>query len=471
MIHAVFHAARCRPVAAVALVAALGAIAFAAPAASAKTFKVEARKDLSDVNPGDGVCEATNGKCTMRAGFEEANALGSDDRIQARGDIYILDEGELPVAANGKLLVRGDNQFGRTVAIDADGGSRVIDVEDDAKLKLFGVTVTGGEVNGAGGGIRTGLDTHTSLVRTRVNGNRSLDGGGIANSGRLKVAKSDIETNSADGNGGGILNGPQVLLGAAAQGSESSASVRLRKSRINNNDAELGGGGIYVGSGLVDSYRNTISGNTAGQYGGGILASSLRAVAPRANGPETVVELTTSTLSSNKSGITGFGVFGDGSGGGIMLFGGALLESTHSTIADNTNNASEINTGAGIATDGGEARVRNSIVAENRTNGEMDNCRETAGMIDSLGHNLENDAECNFGRDSDFQNVNPRIGRLRLNPPGPHEPGGRGETHRIGASSPAHDGGPNDCGPIDQRGVSRPRGERCDIGSFERKKP
>ena len=473
MIHAVSHAARRHLFGTIAFVAALGAIAVAAPAASAATFEVKNRQDQPDVTPGDGVCEAANGKCTMRAAFEEANALSSNDKIKARGGIYILDDGELLIEDNGSLKVRGDDQFGRTVAIDADGGSRVIDILEGASAKLFGISVTGGESrDGEGAGIRTGFGTETKLTRVRVNGNRSLfGGGGIANAGQLSVVRSDIETNSADGNGGGILSGPDFLQPPEARGLDV-ISVSLRNTRINNNDADLGGGGLYIGNGLLDVYRSTISGNTAGEFGGGILASPLRSLrgAEGGNGELAVhVELITSTVSSNKSGITGFEV-GDGSGGGIMLFGGSELLAEHSTIADNTNNASEINTGAGLAMDGGESTIRNTIIAENRTNGEMDNCRASEGDIVSLGFNLENRAQCEFDEGSDFQNVNPQIGRLRLNPPSPTKPGGRGETHRIAASSPAHNGGPNNCGPQDQRAVPRPKGASCDIGSFERKK-
>jgi hypothetical protein len=47
--------------------------------------------------------------------------------------------------------------------------------------------------------------------------------------------------------------------------------------------------------------------------------------------------------------------------------------------------------------------------------------------------------------------------------------GGPTKTHALVAGSPAIDASPADadCAPADQRGVLRPQGPSCDIGSFE----
>jgi hypothetical protein len=47
--------------------------------------------------------------------------------------------------------------------------------------------------------------------------------------------------------------------------------------------------------------------------------------------------------------------------------------------------------------------------------------------------------------------------------------GGLTATHTLLSGSPAIDAGTAEgCPATDQRGVSRPQGEACDIGSFER---
>ena len=439
-------------------------LAVVVPAASAATFRVNSEEDLPDATPGSGGCQAAGGDCTLRAAFEEANAGASDDVVILPAGLYELTEGQLPVSANGTLKVRGDHRHGRATVIDANSNSRVIEVEDDAGLTLKGVTVTGGDSIGGGGGILTGIGSTTRLVQARVNGNQTVgNGGGISNSGELVVLNSDVETNSADANGGGISTG-ELVIGRLGGDGEEGPSLDLELSRVNNNGTEIGGGGIYVGFGSVDSYRSTVSGNTASQYAGGILGSIVGTPPASPGEFDTMITLETSTVSSNET----TGLIGDGSGSGVLLFGGALLEATNTTIAANINSLGGA-TGAGLSLDGGSASLRNTIVADNRSNGEIDNCRITGGTIESLGFNLENEDQCTFDQTTDLPNKNPQLGRLRLNRSGPNGPRGRGETHKIAPDSPAHDAGPANCGPVDQRGLDRPRGPRCDIGAFERK--
>jgi len=47
--------------------------------------------------------------------------------------------------------------------------------------------------------------------------------------------------------------------------------------------------------------------------------------------------------------------------------------------------------------------------------------------------------------------------------------GGPTKTHALVSGSPAIDASPvdADCSPADQRGVARPQGPSCDVGSFE----
>jgi hypothetical protein len=58
--------------------------------------------------------------------------------------------------------------------------------------------------------------------------------------------------------------------------------------------------------------------------------------------------------------------------------------------------------------------------------------------------------------------IDPKIGPLALN-------GGPTRTHALLAGSPAIDAASDpECPAADQRGVPRPQGEGCDIGSYER---
>ena len=105
---------------------------------------------------------------------------------------------------------------------------------------------------------------------------------------------------------------------------------------------------------------------------------------------------------------------------------------------------------------------------------------------ESSGHNFVSDGSCGLGGASDMIGSLPKLGPLAAN-------GGMGETRLPQAGSPVVDGIPSgECGfrPFgevlegeqhleglvddraelmtkDQRGISRPQGAGCDIGSVE----
>src|SRR5262245_31427452 len=57
---------------------------------SAKTFPVNSTTDAVDSIPGDGVCAAAGGACTLRAAIQEANALAGADTIIVPAGTYTL---------------------------------------------------------------------------------------------------------------------------------------------------------------------------------------------------------------------------------------------------------------------------------------------------------------------------------------------------------------------------------------------
>jgi CSLREA domain-containing protein len=60
--------------------------------AQAATFTVNSPLDVSDANPGNGVCETAtgNGICTLRAAIQETNALPGADTIVLPPNSYVL---------------------------------------------------------------------------------------------------------------------------------------------------------------------------------------------------------------------------------------------------------------------------------------------------------------------------------------------------------------------------------------------
>ena len=106
---------------------------------------------------------------------------------------------------------------------------------------------------------------------------------------------------------------------------------------------------------------------------------------------------------------------------------------------------------------------KNTVLA-NRVSGE--NCivaSDSVHGIASAGFNLSSDTSCDayFTQPTDQTNVDPLLGPLAAN-------GGFTMTHLPAPNSPIIDKG--QCLaqiPTDQRGVARPQGPACDIGSVE----
>jgi hypothetical protein len=90
-----------------------------------------------------------------------------------------------------------------------------------------------------------------------------------------------------------------------------------------------------------------------------------------------------------------------------------------------------------------------------------DNGGDCEGRIDAGSNNLDSDGTCWGSGASGFTRASPSLGPLQDN-------GGATPTHALLPGSPAIDAGSNPvCPATDQRGVTRPKGLRCDIGAFE----
>jgi hypothetical protein len=160
------------------------------------------------------------------------------------------------------------------------------------------------------------------------------------------------------------------------------------------------------------------------------------------------ITLTNSTVSGNHY----LGSFDNISGGIDNCYGSVTL--VNSTISNNnaTSGSGAIgNNDWGFCT-GGTVQIKNTIIADN-PNG---NC---AGVITSLGHNIDSENTCSFTNGGDLTNTNPLLGSLQDN-------GGSTFTHALMIGSPAIDAGDNNGCPVtDQRGYYRDTS--CDIGSYE----
>ena len=329
-----------------------------------------------------------------------------------------------------------DNDGIADITIDANGSSRVINVDDDTvtaqDVTLNGLVVTGGVIIDAGGGGISSLENLT-LTNSTVKGNSALsvtsptfvqiraDGGGIySRYGDLTVLQSTISDNSTSGllhSGGGIFS--------------RDANLTVTDSTISGNssssDNTAGGLGVGGGGG-IHRWTTLTSQNTT---------------------------LTNVTLSGNST---------NGEGGGLLNFSGQVIIN-NSTITDN----SALNgNGSGVAISGGgfaSTKVTSSIISGN-TNSDVGLFGGTNNSFESYGHNLIGLGNANgaFTDATDtIGNTNPGLATLANN-------GGATETHVLLPASPAINAGSNPLNlTSDQRGTdfARTVGSAIDIGAVE----
>lgn len=266
-------------------------------------------------------------------------------------------------------------------------------------------------------------------------GNTADKGGGIKNEfeSQLTLHNTEITDNTANQEGGGIFN-------------EEGSTIDATNCSISNNTSAREGGGLYnhdSGTVTIDSslfYSNTVVGAYAG---GGIH-----------NGLFSSVSIWDSTFSHNSAGSFG---------GGIDNYRFSVVNTQHVTFEGNQapDGGSDVSSRYGTVSQPSTIYLDDSILSGNTAQG---NCyRETgtneAHVVDN-GYNIIEDGSCLTAATS-FA-ADPKLGPLQDN-------GGDTHTHALLNSSPAIDAIPKDACSLgdDQRGVSRPQGDGCDIGAFE----
>jgi fibronectin-binding autotransporter adhesin len=301
-----------------------------------------------------------------------------------------------------------------------------------------------------GGALLIALGQTIALMRSKVTGSAiSADGattavgrgGGIGADDPISLVSSAVSSNTVrvhSGNDDGDAEGGGVIA--------KSARLTVRNSTVDANrlfaTSTATGGGISASDGLTMSgstvSRNVASAGADGRAGGLALGGSVT---------DSIVN---STIASNQA--AGF----NSNAGGIETDANALTV-TNTTVARNAAGS-----GGGLSVTGGTTTLEATIVAKNSATHSPD-CK---GTISSAGHNLIGKTLgcAGFGATaSDKRNVDAKLGLLAAN-------GGPTRTLALLNGSPALNAIlPAQCAvTADQRGVKRPQGPRCDIGSFER---
>ena len=453
----------------------------------------------------------TNGLCSLREAIVNANddaatypdcvAGFETDTITFAGNYMITLVGaQLPIIAS-EIIIKGNGAANTIIQANANPNTatyRVFQVGGvtPGNLTLDSVTVRHGKCFGLCGGVRTSTGGAISnvfystltIINSTISASYAGNGGGIYSDkdSNLILTNSSISGNTAYDDGGGIylvgagtitnstISGNSAILGGGVRILPDTylQNAPLRKiisTTISGNMASEDGGGVYNENYSSKITNSTISENTATYDGGGVYNSGIAKIL-----------IDSSTLSRNFAG-TGGAIKNDGLmwlgnttvsgneaydyGGGIYSDGTTYIH--NSTIVFNTLIVGT-NFGAGGIDGNGNATLYNSIVAGN-TRAITSEYRDCSGNFNLWGLSLFYDVtNCTFigtGRAGYFGPLN-YLGPLQDN-------GGPTWTHALLPGSYAIDTGDNTlCAQypiynLDQRGVTRPQGSRCDVGAFE----
>ncbi|MCB0126293.1 MAG: hypothetical protein KDE58_28745, partial [Caldilineaceae bacterium] len=379
--------------------------------------------------------------CTLREAIMLANTTPGQDTItfSARFNTYpsniiTLNEPLPAIEDNVTIDGVGTGLEANTVLISGANRYQIFTVNADKELNLQNNL---GLANGVGG--------LCSFSNT---------GGAVCNHGVLRVSHVSFYTNSAAEDGGAIANFGELFINDSAGFYSNVASTsggslfnsgyaRIENTVFDNSSAA--DGGAIMNFGRLVILNSTFQGNTA-NTGGAIR-----------DGSGSTVDVSNSTFANNLA--------DNGYGGGGIYMGSccATLTLINSTFSNNSATGGL----AGGINNWGPMHLANSIIANSTSGGDCVSNGATTGS-----HNLIEDtgSACGFsnGTDGNIIGSDPKLGPLTWS-------GGLGGTQTLTplAGSPALNAG-NDAtcaaapvNNLDQRGITRPQGAHCDIGSYE----
>jgi predicted outer membrane repeat protein len=231
----------------------------------------------------------------------------------ANGDVIHIQAGTYPASVTLDRAVSLIGAGSGSTTLTALSGKRVITVTGvivQASTVISGMTLTGGDVSGAGScpsrcgaGLLIANAAQPALTNLRVTSNRALFGGGIyaGLNSRLTLSSVDVISNTAYDGAGAYFNDALVLQAGrfernVAQGSGgglvANSTLTATGTLFNDNDAAQGGGaavvsrtlltgatfsnntgaGLFVGDWVIVNNTQFLS-NTANTSAGGLYAT------------------------------------------------------------------------------------------------------------------------------------------------------------------------------------------------------
>ncbi len=271
----------------------------AVPVSAQTTYTVTKTADTDD-----GVC---NADCSLREAIAAANADFAQDLIVFRpslaGQTIALAPGRGQLVINQRVTIDAE---ALDITVDARGQSRVFLITPGPifnEVSLIGLTITGGQTSGTGGGILTNGQSEIALTRCTVTGNRAAAGGGGVAGDYVFVYESTISDNETSGDGGGILSFIELIVQGSTISENNSGGVgggigflnfiaaldsgTLSQTTVTRNNSQGPGGGLYVGNDgeLEQASGLIIAGNTRNRNPNASTADCEGPLSDGGNGP------------------------------------------------------------------------------------------------------------------------------------------------------------------------------------------
>ncbi len=426
---------------------------------------------------------------TLRWAVQQANTHTGNDTISfASGltGVITLTQGQLEISdSSGATTIAGPSAG--SLSVNGNNADRVFQIDSGAIAAISGLTITGGNVSGS-----------------------NANGGGIYSSGELTLTASNIASNTASDDGGGIFIWEGTLAVTNCAFSDNTAAtggavknyggsqVTISNSTFSGDSAQNvnGGGGIYnAGSGQCTITNCTISNETSIGYGAGVTNHATLTILNSTFSNDTSSDgggaLDTIYLAavnidgclfSNNSGSNGGAIISDStmtitdstfsanSGGGAIYLGSAgTCMLSDSTISGNMGYSN-----GGIDNSGATVTINNSIIINNTTTSSLFLTYGNIGGSVMGSNNLIGtgwSGGLTNGTNGNLVGVtNAMLGPLQDN-------GGTTQTMALLPNSPAINAGSNALAvdasdnplTIDQRGAGFPRisAGTVDIGAYE----
>jgi hypothetical protein len=329
-------------------------------------------EDDSDFSPGD---------FSLREAIGQAELVGEalpvvqfvEGFFEGGPGTLFLTMGQLEV--NGRMEIRGPGA--ELFTIDAQGNSRVFNVNNNdngilVDVTISGLTMTGGSDGGGGGALFS--QENLTIADCTVTGSTAEWGGGLYNGdvGNMTVLRSTVTGNTANASGGGLYNWI--------------SNVHVQDSTFSGNYAPHGAGFRNANGGYLRIDNSTVTGNIADNTGGGLSNDFATA------------KVYDSTFSDNDA-LKGGAISSRGASGELTIdhstitgntaaqeAGGIENYSSTAVIADSTISANSAPNGGGIGNFfGGDLTLLRSTVSGNMAVGGVDVFNAGGGALNRGG--------------------------------------------------------------------------------------